>query len=357
MGHRHSRVAGIDGAISCDQARGLFYDLADVELSDEDRRALSLHELSCSNCGDEFKEWRRLRSALQGSMVAPAVDFKAGVMGRIQSIQAEPKSARSISWAALWQQNWTKGVAAAAIVLALMAGAARLPAIVSLGGLLGNSKPRVAAQTTIPPTVKPQNTEPGSISPSGTTPNNGSPVNPSKPGAGNQVKPPVTPATPSDKPQVAVNTQSDGQRWLANQKRVTTSTTLKLTVDNIDQARNNALSIAKDLNADLSSETSTQNNGHPTMFLRFTVDPGQAGAFLDRLGQLGSVVMKNTESKDITNEFASTLEAYRALKAQQAAAPNADKQQYDSQISALELNLKNWDDASGKQVVLLWLEQ
>ena len=360
MGHRQAKVAGRDGAISCDQARELFYDLADVELSDEDRSALALHELSCSNCGDEFKEWRRLRIALQDSMVAPAIDFKAGVMGRIQSIQAEPKATRSISWAALWQQNWTKGVAAAAIVFALMAGAAKLPVVAGLGGLLGNSKPRVAVQTTIPPIVKPQDRETTPISPSGGAPGNGSPVSPVKPGnpgGGNQAQPPATPVTPSNHPQVAVNNQPDGQKWLANQKRMTISTTLKITVDNIDQAHNDALSIAKDLNAALSSATPTQNNGHPTMLLRFAVAPGQAGAFLDQLAKLGSVAIKNTESKDITNQFASTLEAYQSLKAQQEAAPDANKQQYDSQISALELNLKNWADASGKQVVLLWLEQ
>ena len=357
MGYKHERATGQDSGISCDRAWELFYDFADGELSSEDEHLLSLHETSCPNCGAEFREWRRLRSALRDSRVTPATGFKARVMARIQEIQAVPEPTRIVRWSKIWQQGWTKGVAAAAVVLVLMAGAAKLPATISLIALL-DQKSHIVVPVPGPVPIVAQNPSPGPISPDGTPANNGNPVKPHNPDNINPVKPPIPSVTPGGKPMIAIN--DTGERvFLANQKRVITTTTMKVTVNNIDQARSDALSIARNFKAELSSETPTQNSGHSTLFQRFTIDPGtgSARAFLDQLGSVGSVVTKHTESEDVTNQFARTLEAYRALKAQQSAAPEADKQQYASQISGLELELQNWDDTSGKQVVMLWLEQ
>lgn len=355
MGYKHERATGQDSGISCDQAWGLFYDFADGELSSEDERLLSLHETSCPNCGAEFREWRRLRSALRDSRVTPATDFKARVMARIQEIQAVPESTRTVRWSKIWQQGWTKGVAAAAVVLALMAGAAKLPVTGSFIALL-DQKTHIVVPVPGPGPTLVQNPGPSPISPNGTPTNNESPVKPDNSDSVNPVKPPIPSVTPGDKPMIANN--DTGERvFLANQKRVITTTQLKMTVDNIDRARSSALTVAQDLKAGLSLESPTQNKGHPTLFLRFIVDPGNAGAFLDQLEKLGNVVTKKIENEDVTDQFASKLEAYRALKAQQTTAPEADKQQYASQISGLELELQNWDNTFGKQVVLLWLEQ
>ena len=131
--------------INCNQAQELFYGFAACELSSEDMRLLSRHEASCPACGPEFQEWRRLRQALQSSGIAPTTDFKAGVMERIRSTRKAPAAQQSRSGAAIWQHGWARGVAAAAVVLIMLTGVAKLPAVESLIAhywQAGHSRPR-----------------------------------------------------------------------------------------------------------------------------------------------------------------------------------------------------------------------
>ena len=138
---------------------------------------------------------------------------------------------------------------------------------------------------------------------------------------------------------------------------VITTTTLKVAVSNLAQARSAALGIASNCGAVLTSEQSAQDGNSNLLFLHFTVDPGTASAFLDRLSSLGSMVSEDKTNQDVTGDYNHTLDAYNALLAQQAAADDSDQGQYTSQISFLKNELQNWSDASGKQVVMLWLMQ
>ena len=120
---------GGSGGISCNRAQEHFYDFADCELSSEDTLSLSHHEESCPACGPEFKEWRRLQSALQSSGKNATTDFKAGVMGRIRETRQEPATRRFVVWEhgpAAWLGQ---GLAAAAVILIMLTGAAKLPAV------------------------------------------------------------------------------------------------------------------------------------------------------------------------------------------------------------------------------------
>ncbi len=129
MGRKNEKAAGQPGEISCKRAREHFYGFAACELSSEDRRDLSHHEASCPACGPEFKEWRSLRSALQGSGKNAAVDFKAGVMARIRETGQQPAPRRSVVWGMVRQHGWARSLAAAAVILIMLTGAVKLPAV------------------------------------------------------------------------------------------------------------------------------------------------------------------------------------------------------------------------------------
>jgi hypothetical protein len=339
--------------INCNQAQELFYGFTACELSSEDMRLLSRHEASCPACGPEFQEWRRLRQALQSSGIAPTTDFKAGVMGRIRSTRKAPAAQRSRSGVAIWQHGWARGVAAAAVVLIMLTGVAKLPTVENL--VAHSGKPATVAleqnptggQEQVQPTApaSPVQKPPKQTASNNTPSTNSAPsVQPVQP------KPQETPGG-NKEPQIP----SGGPFIVSSEPMVITTTTIQIAVNNLDQAQSAALSIADAWGATLSSEQSAQDSGHSMLFLHFTVDPEKANAFLSRLDSLGSVVSEDTVNKDVTGDYSSALEKYQALEAQQSAAADSDNDQYTSQITMLESELQNWHDASGKQIVVLWM--
>ena len=366
MGRKNEKAAGQPGEISCKRAREHFYGFAACELSSEDRRNLSHHEASCPACGPEFKEWRSLRSALQGSGKNAAVDFKAGVMARIRETGQQPAPRRSVVWGMVRQHGWARSLAAAAVILIMLTGAVKLPAVEGVIAQL--TRQAYIAFNPLPATnpAQPVTPQPGATSPSSTV----SPTNTNTPGTStsdNSV-PKTLPVQPQAQPKTGGNngvqiarkgqgSQGSGGFTVSNKPMVISTTTLKVAVDDLAQARSAALDIAGNCGAGLTSEQSAQDGQSNLLFLHFTVDPSTASAFLDRLSSLGSVVSEDETNQDVTGNYNRTLDAYNALLAQQAAADDSEQDQYTSQINFLESELQNWSDASGKQVVLLWLMQ
>jgi hypothetical protein len=365
MGRKNEKAAGRSGALSCSWALEHFYDLADCELNSEDRRKLSHHEESCQVCGPEFREWRRLQGALQSGGKNAAADFKSGVLARIKETRQEPASRRSVIWDTVRQHGWAKGLAAAAVILIMLSGVANLPAGASLiAHLTGQAYIAFNPQpATSPPqtTTQPGTTGPGAggaVSPTranapGTTSANGAPQT-------QPVQPQTQPTTDgSSVTQVAKgpSVQRPGGFTVSNKPMVITTTTLKLAVSDLAQARSAALNIAANYGASETSEQPAQDGQSNLLFLHFTVEPSTASAFLSSLSSLGSVVHEDKTNNDVTGNYNSTLNAYNDLLAQQAAADDSEKNQYTSQINFLENELQNWSDASGKQVVMLWLIQ
>jgi hypothetical protein len=357
---RKNEETGQAGAISCIRAREHFYDFADCELSSKDRCNLSHHEESCPVCGPEFKEWRRLQGVLQNSGKNAATDFKAGVVARIRETRQEPATRHSVVWDVIRQHGWARGLAAAAVVLIMLTGAAKLPAVEGMLAQLTRQpivafNPNPAPSLTQPATPaigqQPGTTSPGSAT--SPTRTNTPATSPSSNGVTKtqsvQPQQPTTPATG--------RVPGNSGFAVSNKSMVISTTTLKVAVGDLAQARSDALDIANNCGAGLTSEQSAQDGNSNLLFLHFTVDSGTASAFLDNLSSLGSVVSKDTSNNDVTGDYNRTLDAYNTLLAQQAAADDNDQDQYTSQINFLKNELQNWSDASGKQVVMLWLIQ
>ncbi len=354
--------------IDCDTARELFFDVSEKTLNKADADALRAHEASCEECRRRFEEWGPLRSALRnpGLKVAPPPGFTAGVMARIAEA---PPEARAATKAAVGSRLlgyfknsvWAKGIAAAAVILALLTGsvslATRLPGLqiarntpVDHRTIQGQKNPGNTATAPKPPVQEGGQQEVSTA-----------PVKPAPtPTTGDAGKEPVA-GTPGTTGRVATGNpggnNGNDQKVFLNKTRFITTSMLKVQVGNLEQARSAALNLARSEDARLQSEYTTQNQGRQNIILRLTVPNEQSQPFVKRLAELGTVAAQEVSRKDITASFASTLKEYQSLKAEQAAAPDDEKKRLDGQIAFLEKQLQSWDEESNKQVVILILEE
>lgn len=353
-----------NGRIDCYTARELFFDVSEKTLNKADADALHAHEASCEECRRQFDEWSPLRSALRnpGLRVAAAPGFTAGVMARIAEVAPGSRTAAKASGVPrfvgyLKNSVWGKGIAAAAVILALLTGSVSLATRMPVWQIARHNP---GPDRTIDRTIQDQrNSEKVTNSNTPVTEDRREDVRPAP------VKPaPTPPAKDTGKEpgngttaRVASGNNGNAEKVFLNKTRFITSSLLRLKVSNLEQARSAAMSLALKENARLQSEYTTQNEGHQNIILRLTVPNEQAQPFVKRLAELGTVVTQDASKKDITAEFASTLKEYQSLKAQQAAAPESEKERLDSQIAFLEKQLQSWDEESNKQVVILILEE
>jgi len=351
--------------IDCYTARELFFDVSEKELNSTDADALRAHEASCEECRRQFEEWGPLRSALRnpGLKVAPPPGFTAGVMARIAEVAPEAwvttKTAGGSRFFGYFKNSvWAKGIAAAAVILALLMGSASLAT--RLPGLqIARNNP--GYNRTIQDQRNPENTV---TTPKTPVPEKGredvqpAPVKPgpAPPGKETGKGPSSSPVTGTTT-QVASGNTGNAEKVFLNKTRFITTSMLKVQVGSLEQARSAAMNLAWSEDARLTSEYTTQNEGHKNIILRLTVPNEQAQPFVKRLAELGTVVLQDTSKKDITANFASTLKEYQSLKAEQATASDSEREHLDSQIAFLEKQLQSWDEESNKQVVILLLEQ
>lgn len=340
----------------CARVRELIYESLPGSVEEE---ALLAHTAGCPGCNRELAEWKAVRQALRSpglKMTAPP-DFKMRVMSRIAAQSTEGRARGT--WSSLLKNTWAKGVAAAAVLLTLLTGS-----LVYAGRYLGVSQiatnqdtghhavvPRHTASTAKPDQKTPQSQVTSATKP-GQTPTATTAV-PSAKGSSQPA------GTASGSSQIAASSRVEelpGQ-VLLNKTRYINTSLLRIRVADLDQSQNQALALAREYGAELSTSYSTQNNGHLDRILRFTAAPAAASRLQQELAGLGSVIVEDTTSENITSSFNRTLNDYQNLKAQQAAAPEEKKGELAAQLSFLEQQLINWEKESSQQVIILLLEE
>ncbi|MDH7576596.1 MAG: hypothetical protein QHH75_01995 [Bacillota bacterium] len=363
--------------IKCSEARELFYNTGEEKLDPETAHILYVHETSCPDCHEAFTAWREIRSALRKAKVSPPPAFAAGVIARItqsglegpaQGEESGAGAARRKAKGFRWNwPNWSKGVAAAAVILALLTGSASFAGkywpgkagsyIAEREGKQGGEREREIKKL---PGQRENETgvvvpvEPGTEGPTpDLNPPGSTPEEEEQPELSGQTPPVKEP----DKPAVVATNKPPDVRTFLSKPRTIKTTMLKVAVADLERARSGSLEIARSTGAKASPEVSAQNNGRKNIIIRFTLAPEKSGEFLDRLASLGEVILKDTTNQDVTASFTRTLEEYQTLKAQRAAAPESERPRLDGQINFLEQQLQSWDEEAEKQVVILWLEQ
>lgn len=347
--------------MKCREAERLFYEAGEERLDPGALASLRIHEESCSHCRREFTTWRAYRNALRSRemRIAPPPGFAARVMSRLdEAATPGAESRRPGILETFWKGTLVRGVAAAAVVLALLTGSlayAEKYWFNSSGTRIVQDAPRDGQNapvnhregkdiSQVQETISPQEDKPDET------------VAGQEAGYG-ETGPEKTVQTPPQSNQEEP-TGGTGRKYnfLENKKRVITTTMLKTGVADIEQAHQAALGIALSEGAQVTSTVTARNNGQTNLILRCTVPPAQAESLLTRLEGLGTVKTRDTSVKDVSENFSRTLEEYRSLDAKLAEAPESEKERLRNQAEFLARQLEDWDEASKKQVVVIWLE-
>lgn len=374
--------------MECREAREFFSPYLDGELTTGEKDLMQRHLAACPACREELARWEELSRALKGlkTPVAAPPGFAAAVMARVNPAHRSRP---------LWRAR--RLVAAAAAVALLAAGsvgyAARslwqqLPAgIAALHQGYGATGSQVAItpedKTTTPEASRPGAAGPGNQPGGGaeagaggqagtankqpgsgaTAPGNGQgnsqPAGSGKNNnpAGNQEGQQPGSAGVDRQPAMVASSESYPARTFLSATRQVTSTMLKVRVTDMAASRAKALGLGSSAGAGV-QVIADQDNGQEKRFIcQFTVASDGAGGLLAALQGVGQVISQNTSSQDLTQQFSATLEQYQAKVAQvNAASDQAEKEKLTREAKALEQQLSSWDEASKKQVIILWLE-
>ncbi|ACA60613.1 zf-HC2 domain-containing protein [Candidatus Desulforudis audaxviator] len=355
--------------MKCLEARQLFSAHLDGELAPAEGELLRAHLAECGACAADFELERAVSLVLRESAVADPLTRQSGYPrvprapeGFARGVTAAIEKRRR-GRAVGWFGGWRPALAAAAASLLIAAGAlgygaqqwlARGPVIAQhdLPGAVGEVTAPAGDVPAAPVTESPGGTGQG-----GETPGVAPAGERAGPGQAPVTKPDAAPETRPDREpgrtQVAVAPVE--QKVFLNKPRSIESTLIKLNVDHPAQVRNQALLVAGDAGAALQSQAAQSGT---VEVLRFYVDPGKAEQFTNRLADLGRVADRQSDSRDITRQFASTLEQYQELLAQRPRVTDpGELATLDERIASLERWLTEHDREAEEHVVVLVLQQ
>lgn len=361
--------------MKCHEARELFSPYLDGELAAAEINILEQHLRLCPDCREELGRWQEMSRALKG-LAAPVKappDFSAAVMARVKTPAAAQGRAK------LLQQRLRRWAAAAAAVAVLAAGT-----LSYAGRGLWQQLPLLAND---PPGKQVAVEEPGpevKLPPLNKGPAGNEPATPADPEPGNEGKlpgdegqqqgtetgdrgssPELDPGKEqgSTEPgsgeaagvpmQIAGGETYTPRTFLSANGRQTTSTLLKISVDDLAAAATQVANLAAGSGASLQLV-----DGQEQRFVyQLSVNKDKAGALLDSLSRVGRVTSRNDSKRDLSEQFSATLEQYQAKVAQaNSTTEEAEKEKLLQEAKNLEQQLLAWEQESKEQTIVLWLE-
>lgn len=368
----------------------------DGELDRGEAEKVEKHLGECAACREHLAILREIQTELRAcamEMSAPE-GLSAAVMARIAEPEAGlPRSARndnnegSTRFAAgndgkggLWRwrsiaASWKRGIAAAAATI-LVAGASY--AMVTQANLVArvqmadnnkvqleeinsdNNGTKVAANNhgdNLGQTPEGNNGATG-----GTDNNKGNSDTPNNQGENDVKNTPSettvnnTPQTP--KPPADIRQTPEMVALLSiDKERIIRSTLIKARVEEPDTARERVNSLAEKYKASI-RQTGSQNTAEGSLTgYEMTIDRDKAGNLVNDLKTVGTVINKDESSKNIGDQYNKQVEQYQSLLAQLKSSDDAAKQEeLSSKMNAIEQQLKTWESDTGKQTIVIWLE-
>lgn len=361
--------------MNCQAVRQLFSTHLDGRLSPAEVEVLDAHLTGCAACVTELELARELCAALRENVVPVAPPPPGFARGVTVAIEERRRGRGWLAGAAGLVAGWRHGLVAAAAGLLIAAAALGYGAQQWLGQapLVAQDDPPGASGLDVVSTPGTGPVEPGAGKTTGGSPGlggvSGDNGQASDSGTGSDTgtgegTDTGTAASPGEtRPdREPGSTQVAGvpnveQKVFLNKQRSIESTLLKVDVENLVRARDEAILLAGEVGASVSVQQ-VLDGGAPVEVLQFRMDSTQADAFIERLGALDRVVHQEHNSQDITERFATTLEKYRALvaKREQTADPD-ERAALDERIVSLEQKLSEWDQGAERYVVTLLLQQ
>lgn len=326
-----------------------------VDNPGETKPEVAAHLASCASCRREFTLLQEMAGALrpEETVQAPA-GFSAGVMARIAAdVPAAGKR---------WTDRvggWKQLVAAAATLL-LIAGSTL--AVVLPGRA---PTPHVATNPPTNPVVSPVNpaeNQPPAEEAEQTSGSNRDttkdttvtevPKKPENTAEPERVTPPSRPQSLEPPPQIA---EARSGRVFLSRQRILTSTELRIQVRDLEAATANALATGHSWEATHKC-TVPASEGEPRIqIVQFVIDRDNSEGFLIVLRGLGTVIHREDDKVDYTENFNRRKAEYETLVAVRNQTPEDERAAIDANLNELEKWLAEIDALTGKHTVTLCL--
>jgi len=336
--------------MNCKQVKNLIPDWLDGEIEASVAKTIEDHLFHCESCREEAAFWQAAGAALRedfGDLKAPE-GFAKAVLTKLPERQ-------NSGWHVI-AARWRRGMAAAATLLLVSAGAAT--------GYFQwgiNAAPQVV------------NTDPPSII--ATNPNNNTEVEPNQQPNDPEVQTGVDDPAKTG-PQQGENNEQDpadpglegnstgkaidmGEAELMNtgKDRVVERTLVRMKVDDFDAVREQTLEYINEAEAGYEVIASEDVETGSQESLKIVVDNSRFETLLENLSGLGQVVTTESSKTSIADEYNKNVEQVRSLKNQFEASTDAnEREQLQVKITGIMSQLKAWDQESKKKTIILLLE-
>ncbi len=344
--------------MECCQAKSIISSYIDNLLSPGEKALMDRHLSACADCSRELALQGRLSGVLRaiGAEEAQAPPELCGmVMSKLRNerrtlIRFVPPA-------------WRRTVAAAAAVLLLAFSSAGI--MMNMDGsekLIALHKPPEAQapahsnKTTATKTTKPNDPESAPVTPGKMQ--NTEAVSPDKNGGSHQKK---SADTGEDKntSQGPIGSTGNGSKVALLEKHSieVISTNLKISTENLTEARARAVAAAASVDATVQVFTE-QNNGKNIVIMRIETASERAPALTADLYKVGSMLDRRDESRDNTAFYNETLVKYTDLQSRLSKTTDPGERQ---QLTAQAASYKQTMDAklaeAAKHVIILQLEE
>lgn len=355
--------------MKCLEARQLISLYLDESVSPTDAVAFEGHVAACETCSRELAFQKRIAAAIRAiglEEVHAPPELCGLVMTRLRTEQrADQRKAPAA---------WRRAMAAAAAVLLLAGGSAGVTA----GLKLANKNLSLIGY--VSPTTVVTETSPGDGTATGGTGGQEVPANrvtPEDSGAenatvreGNGGQADSGKASTTDvgaqsgsgtgisaPGEAAIAVQPAEKQALLSGGLKVTNTSLKVSTNDLEVARLNSLVLATGSCASIQT-LPVQTRGKQVLAMRLMVAPDRAKDLIAGLSNLGTVIDRQDENRDLTATYNEALAQYRDLQIRLQNINDAgEKQQIKEQLTGLKQQLDGWEFESGKHVIVLWLEE
>jgi hypothetical protein len=365
--------------MDCQKTMNLLSLYVDGSLDNKpDDRAIKDHLSACKACSSEFALQKRLSTAMNSfkseDITAPP-DLCANIMGQLKQ---ERKKVFHLLPAA-----WRRTIAAVAAIL-LMAGMSS-GITSSLLPVANNDKPNAARPSQVASTdngvaaeVKPETHDPNRSKDAEQQPDSNAneskvDVSSKETTSGNDVKkngtamtntesntgevPPGTTKKPTEvgqsSPSVEATPSYAEKTAFLSKNMVITSTVLKISVNDLSEAKIKAVALAAGAGA--SNQMFPEEGG---LLMRLATPAEQAQQLISGLSGLGTTMDRQDENRDITSSYNKTSVQYAELQARISASTDTEeRRQLESQAAGLKRTMNSYEADAGKRVIVLWIEK
>ncbi len=353
--------AGTVNKMDCMNCKKYLSLYLDGELTAVESRGLEAHLESCAGCRAELALDRQIKEILNSEMPVPETpaNLAAGVTA---AIQARPVGLSG------FLRRWPAGVAAAAAVMlitttALGYGLTDWTAHMPIIGKKDTPEPVGAPFSS--PGLDEEAEPPEEEVPGDTTDTDDEDLATDSPesdaaaedrGAADGQPAPREERDRStgDSFQIASSPEREEKVFL-NQPRTINSTLVKIGVGSLVTARDHAITEAGRMGASLQMHNVQSGS---VEVLRFSIAPERGEQLANRLTGLGTVMNREKDSRNISGQFADTLEQYQEAVAERNRTSDPDKTaRLDQQINSLEEQLTQWTQEADQHVVVLILQR